>query len=163
MNVISMKKIIALALFASLAACSAKRELSPAAVLQGPDEFSTVTHEELVMPSNLSALPVPTLGGMNRADINPKADAFAALGGVLPQNGIDQALVSHSQRYGVDANIREALREADTSKLKRNRIFPLSWFKRSYEKVYQTFALNPHDEAERFEAMGIETPKAPQL
>ena len=132
----------------------------------GPDEFAILPNKPLEMPQDMAALPAPTPGGSNRADLTPEADAFAALGGnaeVLTRGASDGGLIRYATRYGVDGNIRQDLAEADLEYRRQNdgrlleRLFNVS----VYFRAYEPFELDQHRELERFRAAGIRTPAAP--
>ncbi|RYH03924.1 DUF3035 domain-containing protein [Salipiger sp. IMCC34102] len=67
-------RILALAAIAALAGCGG----SPGSV--GPDEFSIVPNQPLVIPST-NALPPPRPNGTNPADPAPRSIAARAMGG----------------------------------------------------------------------------------
>ena len=76
------KAVIALLAVPGLSACgNGTPELMNLRTADGPDEFGIVPPKPLEMPESLSDLPEPTLGGSNRTDRNPEADAVVALGG----------------------------------------------------------------------------------
>lgn len=80
----------------------------------GPNEFAMVPSKPLQQPEDLTALPEPTPGGVNRADRTPEAEAIAALGGdrgaiAGPSPSADAALLANASRFGVDPNIRAEL------------------------------------------------------
>ena len=52
----------------------------------GPDELATVPQKPLEAPSDFSALPEPTPGTANRADLTPDIDIVVALTGSPPRN-----------------------------------------------------------------------------
>jgi hypothetical protein len=86
----------------------------------GPDEFAILPARPLEMPQDLAQLPPPTPGGANRTDVQPQADAIAALGGnpaAVTRSGTipaaDGALVSSASRYGVTPDIRQTLAAED--------------------------------------------------
>lgn len=145
-----------------LSACSSKEAPRPTAVFSGPDEFSTLPSKPLEAPEDFTALPTPTPFGANRADVTPKADAIAALGGRAPtSNGVDGGIVSYASRYGVDPSIRATLAKADKNKAKRGSALSLPWKRDKYERAYKRFALDPYAEWQRLRALGIKVPAAP--
>ncbi|WP_428926718.1 DUF3035 domain-containing protein [Marinibacterium sp. SX1] len=136
----------------------------------GPDEFRVLPSKPLQEPDSYTFLPVPTPGGGNRTDPSPDSDAVVALGGSAAaldaSQGVpsrDGAIVTYSSRYGVTANIRQVLAEADAAFRKRKgrftniRIVPVD----RYNQAYEEFALDPFAEAERFRRAGIPTPSSP--
>ncbi len=160
-----------LSLTVALAGCSQKGLRDLRTNSDGPDEFMILPTKQLTTPDNLSTLPQPTPGGVNRVDQNPKADAVAALGGrpgALTPQGIgaaDGALVTQASRFGVQGNIRETLAEADAKFRKRAsrngriRLFPVD----RYRQAYRRQSLDPFTETERLRRSGIQTPTSPPL
>lgn len=162
MQMSSWKLVVALGMLCAVSACAPKRELSPAAITGGADEFAIVPSKTLESPSDFTTLPTPTRGGTNLTDATPKADAIAVLGGRLPTAGVDGAIVNYASRYGVDASIRSTLSQADEKFLKRksNGIsFP--FFGKKYERAYRSFALDPWSELDRLRALGVIVPTVP--
>lgn len=158
-----------LALGAVLSGCASTglRDIRPPG--PGPDEFLVLPFKPLDMPESFTDLPAPTPGGANRVDQNPRADAVAALGGraAAPDGqGVpasDGALLAQTGRYGVPADTRASLEQADArfrkrqSRATRFRLFPVD----RYEQAYRREALDPFAEARRFRRAGIPTPAAP--
>lgn len=141
----------------TLVACSPRADAVPSAILSGPDEFSIVPPKSLESPDNFAQLPVPTPGGSNLTDQNPKADAIVALGGrVSSASGVDGDIVTYASRFGVDGDIRADLAKKDARK-GSGLSFP--WSQNRYEKSYRRFALDPWAEALRLQALGIQTPQ----
>ena len=130
-----------------VSACGRGGQVANSDISTGPDEFSVVTQRPLEDPASFTALPDPTLGSANLADIDPNQNAIAALGGRTPAAGIpqsDAALVSHAQRFGVDPEIRSNLNERSTRRL-----------------FGGGMALDAYAELDRFRALGVATPSAP--
>lgn len=133
----------------------------------GPDEFRVMPMGQLTVPANLGELPAPTLGGPNRTDPTPNADAVAVLGGNpnrLRASGIpasDGALLTAVSRNGVDPAIRQTLASEDQAF--RNRQSRLSIFRGRdrYFQAYARQALDAYAELARFRNAGIATPSAP--
>ncbi|MEM6477659.1 MAG: DUF3035 domain-containing protein [Pseudomonadota bacterium] len=140
-----------------------------AQVSQGPDEFGVAPSRPLEQPATFSALPQPIPGAANRADIDPAADAAAALGGRLSGGGIpasDAAIVTFAGRFGTDPGIRGDLAQADARY--RNRRARLGLFggggsgsEAGYFRAYAPQTLNAYRELERFRASGVQVPTAP--
>ena len=134
-----------------------------------PDEFAILPSKPLETPADLTALPPPTPGAPNRTDVNPQADAVAALGGnpnrVIPdgQLGPDGALIRQTTRYGVDPQIRIDLAKADYDFRSRNRGRLLErWFNVPiYYKTYRREELNQHGVNEYYRQRGVPTVAAP--
>lgn len=154
-----MRTAIIIAICVVVSACSGRGGGSI-----GPDPFSVVPQKPLEMPQAANALPTPTPGGTNLADINPIADAAKTLGGTTVDRGIpasDSALVAYAGRNGRDAGIRDLLRQEDAGFRKRlNRVGFFGGIKTPAD-VYRRMVLNAYAEFERFKALGIATPTAP--
>ena len=130
----------------------------------GPDEFAIVPTQELEIPTDLGALPTPTLGGANRADPTPEADAIAALGGNIARaNAAAGDLVSHASRFGVADNIRGTLAAEDEAFRSNNggRLLERLFNNNVYFRAYRAQSLDRYAELERLRRSGIQTPSAP--
>lgn len=136
----------------------------------GPDEFNIVPNKPLETPDSYTSLPAPTPGQTNLTELTPKADAVEALGGnpraLLPTDDVpsrDAALVTQASRYGVTADIRSVLAEADAEfRRRRGRLTGLRIVKVDrYSEVYEGQALDPFAEAARFRKLGLPTPASP--
>jgi hypothetical protein len=165
------KGALALATMAMLAltACASgePRLMNLQASGNGPDEFAILPTKTLELPADLAALPEPTLGGTNRTDPTPEADAVAALGGRLtPGAGIpagDGALVNHAGRYGRSASIRSDLAVEDLAFRSDNngRILERLFSVNVYFKAYRKQSLDQQAELQRWRARGVRTVSAP--
>ena len=164
-----MRVVVLAVLVAGLAACSSDRSLFDLrANTSGPDEFSVVPNAPLTLPET-NSLPTPTPGGSNLTDINPNANAIAALGGSPSRafaGGIpssDTALVTRAARYGTQADIRAVLAEEDEAIRRRaGALNVLNIFGRDrYFRTYARQALDAYAELARFRAAGVATPSAP--
>ena len=164
-----MRGILLAILALGLAACSGDRSLRDMRSSDGgPDEFAVAPNAPLEVPPDLS-LPTPTPGGSNLTDIDPNANAIAALGGRpssvsaggIPSN--DAALVSFAGRNGVQSDIRASLAQEDAAFRKRAgfRNFFNFLGKDKYFPAYARQSLDAYAELERFRAAGIATPSAP--
>ena len=155
---------------AALSACSSDKDPNLMNIrTDTPDEFSIMPTKPLEAPEDYASLPEPTPGGKNRADVNPYADAVAALGGNPESlesgqiNAGEQVLVAHAARYGASSNIREVLAAEDLEYRQTNngrfleRLFNVNVYFDSYEKQ----ELDQHRELERLRKLGILTPSAP--
>lgn len=162
-----MRYLIFIAIAGLLTACGSQQQDAGSArtALSGPDPFMIVPHRPLQEPQDFSALPDPTPGGANRADIDPRADAVVAMGGRPSRisDGVpvsDQALLAHTARFGRDADIRATLLSEDQRRLggvfRRGRVQGAKYFAR-----YADMALNAYTELARFRAAGVATPTAP--
>lgn len=155
----------------ALSACGSgePRLLNVGAAADSPEEFAILPSQPLQAPSSYVDLPAPNSGGTNLIDPNPKADAVAALGGnpnVLSRSGIpvsDNALLSHTGRYGIQANIRTELASADVKLRKRNSAGLFRGFLggNRYFAAYRRQSLDQYAELERLRVAGIKTPSAP--
>jgi len=153
----------------ALTACSGDgpRLLNLSSTTNGPDEFAIVPNRPLEAPETFSALPPPTPGAGNRSDINPNADAVAALGGrpgaVATSPATDAGIISVVTRYGVDPNIRASLAAEDLNfrKRKNGRVLERLFNVSTYFRAYRKQSLDQYAELERFRRLGVRTPAAP--
>ncbi len=153
----------------AVSACSQTglRDLRPAGT--GPDEFLILPNKPLEQPSDFSALPAPTPGGVNRTDTNPKAEAVAALGGAataLDTSNVpsgDGALLTAASRHGVEANVRADLAAEDAkfrrreNRTARFKLFPVD----RYKEAYRRQTLDARRTNRIFRNAGAVTPSAP--
>lgn len=130
----------------------------------GPDEFGILPTRPLEMPEDFASLPTPTPGGGNRVDLDPEADAIAALGGNIDRaGGVSSGLAGYVTRFGITPGIRAALAAEDEEYRRRNdgrlleRIFAVNVYYDAYEPV----SLDQYRELERMRRAGIRTPAAP--
>lgn len=135
-----------------------------------PEEFAILPSKPLETPADLTALPEPTPGGVNRTDLTPRADVAAALGGSLARNGSpegavpgrDSALVAAAGRFGVDATIRDTLAAEDLAFRKRKTRFNATFLPiDKYFDAYSEQAINAYDWLETYVGSGAWTPAAP--
>jgi hypothetical protein len=161
---------VAMAAMLALAACSGDKTpnlMNLRSATNGPDEFGILPPKALELPEDLASLPEPTVGGANRTDPTPNADAIVALGGnPKAAGGIpagDGALVRYSARNGTAAGIRETLAAEDLEYRRKNdgrlleRIFNVN----VYYKAYRKQSLDQQAELQRFRKRGLRTPSAP--
>lgn len=133
----------------------------------GPDEFGILPVKALELPEDLTALPDPTLGGTNRTDATPNADAIIALGGnPKAAGGIpagDGALVRYAARNGSATDIRETLASEDLEYRRKNdgRLLERLFNVNVYFKAYRKQSLDQQAELQRFRKAGRRTPSAP--
>ena len=164
-----MRALVLVCSVLALAACSGDRTLRDMRTSTGgPDEFQVTPTAPLTLPENLE-LPTPTPGAGNLTDIDPNANAIAALGGrpaAVNAGGVpssDGALVTFASRNGVDPSIRSTLAAEDEAFRKRagfRNIF--NWLGRDkYFPAYARQSLDAYAELERFRAAGVSTPSAP--
>ena len=164
------KGVLALAAMAMLlSACDGgePRLMNLRATGNGPDEFAILPPKALQMPTDLKALPQPTLGGNNLTDPTPEADAMAALGGRIQQGaGVpagDSALVNHASRYGRTASIRTDLAAEDLEYRRDNkgRVMERIFNVNTYFKAYKNQSLDQQAELKRWRKRGVRTVSAP--
>jgi hypothetical protein len=153
-----------IAALAALSACGSDRGLHRLNAGQaGPDEFSVLPSLPLDIPATLD-LPQPTLGGLNRADRAPVAEAVAALGGnALAGPPGDAALIASVSRNGMDPSIRATLAGEDAAFRRRagaGQIFNFLGNDRYYQ-AYARQALDAYAELTRFRNLGVQVPSAP--
>jgi hypothetical protein len=161
---------VALAAMLALAACGGDKTpnlMNLRSSTNGPDEFGILPSKALELPEDLVSLPEPTLGGSNRTDPTPNADAIVALGGSpKAAGGIpagDSALVRYASRAGTAAGIRETLAAEDLEYRRKNdgrlleRIFNVN----VYFKAYRKQSLDQQAELRRWRKAGRRTPSAP--
>lgn len=162
--------IIGLICAVAVSGCGKKELRDIRSTGTGPDEFLVLPPKPLSAPESYADLPVPTPGGQNRTDVNPQAEAVAALGGrpdaLLPAGSVpasDAGLVTASSRYGVSPDVRQVLAAEDAAFLKRRRrggrikIAPVD----RYEQIYSRQTLDPFAANEAFRRAGVATPSAP--
>ncbi len=156
----------------TLAACGGSEDRVPNLLnisqpsSDGPDEFSVLPVEPLVIPDNLAALPTPTPGRTNRTDPTPRGDAIAALGGnaaVLSRSSTDGALVRYTGRFGVNADIRATLAASDLRFRQQNdgRVLERLFNVNVYFDSYEPLSLDQYRELERLRRAGIRTSSVP--
>ena len=163
------KGVLAIAAMAMLiSACDGgePRLMNLRATGNGPDEFAILPPKALQMPTDLKALPAPTLGGDNLTDPTPEADAMAALGGRINQGGIpagDGALVNHAARYGTSPAIRSELAAEDLAFRSDNkgRVLERIFNVNVYFKAYKKQSLDQQAELQRWRKRGVRTVSAP--
>lgn len=164
------KGVLALAAMAMLlSACDGgePRLMNLRATGNGPDEFAILPPKALQMPTDLKALPQPTLGGDNLTDPTPEADAMAALGGRIQQGtGVpasDSALVNHASRYGRTASIRSdlAAEDLDFRRDNKGRVLERIFNVNVYFKAYKNQSLDQQAELNRWRKRGVRTVSAP--
>lgn len=126
-----------------------------------PDEFLVLPAHELEDPADYNILPTPTPGGVNRTDRDPQAEAIAALGGNADAaRAGDAALLTATNRYGVQSDIRQELSEEDEQLRKRNKflinlkLFPTD----NYAEIYEKQTLDAAETAISYQNSGIPTP-----
>lgn len=166
-----MRLTLALVLMTmTVSACTNQGLQQVSSSSRGPDEFVVEPKAELTMPDNFAALPTPTPGAANRTDVNATANMVVALGGrprdaTAPVPSSDGALVTSASRFGVPANIRQALAEEDAefrsnqSRFTQFQLFP----ENLYNKVYRSQTLNPRATADAWRRAGARLPSYPPV
>ena len=162
--------VVLAATLLALSACGQKTLRDLRQTGSGPDEFLVLPPKPLSEPADYSTLPVPTPGGSNLTDTDPRAEAVAALGGkpaaLVPGSGVpagDASLVTASSRYGVRSDIRASLAAEDAALIKRKRriggikIVPVD----RYEQIYAKQTLDANAATEAFRRAGVATPTSP--
>jgi len=129
----------------------------------GPNEFLVLPSGLLKQPKNYSELPLPTPGGGNRTDRNPRNEVIIALGGNENFSRRDPKLVEYVSRYGGDINIRSILAKEDLVFREENdglfleRILKVN----VYYKAYAKQSLDQYVELQRLNDLGVKTVSAP--
>jgi hypothetical protein len=129
---------------------------------QTPDEFMVLPTRPLEVPSDMRALPTPTPGAPNRVDIQPRAEAVAALAGrTQPAEVSGAALVARAGP--AEPNIRGTVAlEAATFRQENRGLLFERWFSRNLEAViYDDVILDAAAEYQRLRAAGVAVPPAP--
>lgn len=163
----TIARFLALAALAALSGCGGAPDLVRLTKSEpGPDEFAIVPNKPLAQPRDLSDLPPPTPGGIDRTAQTPLADAVVALGGrpggaTAPVQG--PQLIRHATRFGVDGAIRSRLAAEDLAFRRNNSGRPLErlFGTNIYFRAYAPLALDQYAELERLRRRGIRTPAAP--
>ncbi|MGR3483762.1 MAG: DUF3035 domain-containing protein [Paracoccaceae bacterium] len=141
-----------------LAACGGAglRDLSTDSA--GPDEFSVLPARPLQMPPTLT-LPPP--GGANLAEVNPRAEAVALLGG-RPGAGVagDAALLAAVGPAAADIRATLAAEDAAFRGLRGRLGNPFARTDR-YFRAYAGQSLDARAETARWAAAGARVPTVP--
>jgi hypothetical protein len=150
-----------------LSACEGglRGTLREAGVVSTPDEFLVLPNKPLEMPADLTALPPPTPGATNRADLDPEIEAVAALTGRAAPAGTASSPALVARGGPADPAIRPTLAAEDTTfrRDNRGRLFE-RWFGNNQERiVYGDVILDSDSEFDRQRAAGRRVPAAPPL
>jgi len=134
-------------------------------VISTPDEFLVLPNKPLEMPPDLAALPPPTPGAANRADLDPEIEAVAALTGRAVPAGTASSPALVARAGPVDPSIRPMLAAEDVAFRRENRgLLFERWFGRDQERVvYGDITLDSDAEFDRQRASGRRVPAAPPL
>jgi len=129
----------------------------------GPNEFLVVPSGPLKQPKNYSELPLPTPGGGNRTDRNPRNEVIIALGGNENFSSRDPKLIEYVSRYGGDIDIRSILAKEDLVFREENDgLFLERMLKVNiYYKAYAEQSLDQYVELKRLNDLGVKTVSAP--
>jgi hypothetical protein len=151
----------------ALSACAdgLRGTLRQSGAISTPDEFLVLPNKPLEMPPDLAALPPPTPGAVNRADLDPEIEAVAALTGRAAPAGTASSPALVARTGPADPAIRPTLAAEDTQfrRENRGRLFE-RWFGSNQERiVYGDIMLNSDAEFDRQRAMGRRVPAAPPL
>ena len=130
---------------------------------KGPNEFLVVPSGPLKQPKNYSELPLPTPGGVNRTDRNPRNEVIIALGGNENFSSRDPKLIEYASRYGGDIDIRSILAKEDLVFREENDgLFLERMLKVNiYYKAYAEQSLDQYVELKRLNDLGVKTVSAP--
>ncbi len=139
--------------------------LRTAGVGGAPDEFLVLPTKPLEMPADLSALPPPTPGAVNRVDPRPEVEAVAALTGRPAAPGAASAGALIARAGPVDPQIRAQLASEDAVYRQENRGRLLERFSDNDADwtIYRNMRLNADAEFDRLRARGVRVPAAPPL
>lgn len=128
---------------------------------QSPEEFAVVPNKPLTLPEDLASLPPPQPGITSRSELDPRADAIAALGG--GQRGVraDGRLLAALGVSQADPNIRTTLaREARDFRENNPGLILDRMFGRMTDPViFRGQLLDPAAEVERLRAAGVRVPQ----
>lgn len=150
----AFQTLVIIAGAAALSAC-AQNDAPRLNVQSGAlDELSIVPSKGLAIPKNLARLPTPTPNGRNRADIDARADALAALGGKRVRGVAgDSKLMAYTLRFGADPEIIPTLAAEDLELRKdsRGRFLERVFEVQVYYKAYRPQTLDPIAELARWQ------------
>lgn len=141
--------------------------LRSAGVAQTPDEFMVLPTRPLEMPANLSALPPPTPGSINRVDYRPNAEAVAGLTGRQGPPGTADASAIVARTGTGAPGIRQvvAIEDAEYRASNRGKLLE-RWFSRDQTALTyrgQTLAAPPAFETMRARGVGVPAPPPSML
>ncbi len=137
--------------------------LRSAGVTSTPDEFLVLPTRPLEMPPDLTTLPPPIPGSLNRVDIRPRAEAVAGLTGSTGPAGAAAAPALVARAGPVDPQVRVTLAREDAAFRRDNRPRILERvFSRDQDPlIYRRMTLDARAEFERLRALGLRVPPAP--
>ena len=158
--------LVAVALL--LAACGREADDRPAservvaAALEAPEEFAVLPQKPIEVPEDLDTLPPPRPGTQSRVDLDPQADALAALGGrrAAPA-GQDRALLAAVGPARPDIRAVLAGEDAIWRERNRGRLIPRLLGRVTEAVVYARQRLDAAAELRRLRAAGVEVPQMP--
>ena len=136
--------------------------LRAAGIAGKPDEFMVLPTRPLEMPQDLSALPPPTPGTVNRVDYRPHAEAIAGLTGRpgTPNASAGPLLA----RVGTGApGIRATLAAEDQvwRETHHGLLLERAFSRDQVALVYREMVLDAPAEFQRLRAIGVQVPAAP--
>ncbi len=136
--------------------------LRAAGIRTTPDEFLVLPTRPLEMPQDLSALPPPEPGTVNRVAYQPRAEAIAGLTG-RPATATANGAALVASAGPADPQIRPELASEDAEWRATHRGLLLErWFSRDRERLtYRDMTLDAAAEFERQRAMGRRVPPVP--
>jgi hypothetical protein len=136
--------------------------LRAAGVAGKPDEFMVLPTRPLEMPQNLSALPPPTPGAVNRVDYRPRAEAIAGLTGRPPTGGASAGPLLARTGQGAPG-IRATLAAEDVAwrETHQGLLLERAFTRDRSALVYREMVLDAPAEFQRLRAVGVQVPAAP--
>ena len=156
----------------ALAACGDRGEESvldrvSSGTIQSPDEFAVLPAKPLILPDDLAALPPPTPGQTNRADLTPIQDLEVALTGRTGRgvaSGADAAMLRTATRGGITPGIRQVLAEEDVvwRDTHKGLVLERLLLRNSERVTYRQMILDAEAELRRLRALGIQVPQLPE-
>lgn len=128
-----------------------------------PDEFMVLPTRPLEMPTDLSTLPPPVPGSLNRVDYRPNAEAVAGLTGRQGPAGTADGSVLVARTGAGAAEIRTTLAVEDQEYRSSNRGRLLErWFSRDREALtYRNQTLDAPSTFETLRDHGVGVPAPP--
>ncbi len=136
--------------------------LRSAGVAGSPDEFLVLPTRPLEMPENLSALPPPTPGAVNRVDYRPKAEAVAGLTGRPgPTTTSGAALVARAGPRDPGVRTELAAEDIEWRQTHHGLFLERVLSKDRDEVVYRPMILDAPEEYDQLRDQGVRQPAVP--
>ncbi len=137
--------------------------LRSAGVGASPDEFMVLPTRPLEMPQDLTALPPPLPGTVNRVDYQPKAEAIAGLTGRNAPAGTANGTALVARAGPRDPGIRAQLAAEDATwrETHHGLLIPRLLTRDKDALIYQPMVLDAAAEYDRLRAQGVRVPAAP--